>query len=144
MQPDATDWKIINILKEGQKSNSAIAKMLDVSEGTVRQRIKRLKDAEILTIKALINPEVLENQQLAYVMVSLKESKLLDAKAREISQLENVQTVIMLSGQYDLMIEVMVGSNKGLVKFLTETLSEIDAIATTQTYIALKTYNKFV
>lgn len=144
MQPDAMDWRIINILREEHQPNITLAKRLDISEGTVRQRVKRLKENGILKIKALINPEVLENRQLAYVLINLKETKELDNKAKDISSLDNVQHVIMLSGQYDLMVEVLVESNKGLVRFLTETLTQVEGIANTQTFIALKTYNKFV
>ena len=144
MQPDTTDWKIINILREEHQPNITLAKQLAISEGTVRQRLKRLKENGILKIKALINPEVLENRQLAYVLINLKEAKELNEKAEAISALNNVQHVIMLSGQYDLMVEVLVESNKGLVRFLTETLTQIEGIANTQTFIALKTYNKFV
>ena len=60
MQPDETDWKIISILKEGYVPNNTIALELGVSEGTVRARIKKLKEAGILQIRALINPDVLE------------------------------------------------------------------------------------
>ncbi len=144
MQPDTMDWRIINILREGHQPNITLAKQLAISEGTVRQRVKRLKENGILKIKALINPEVLENRQLAYVLINLKEAKELNSKAQDISSLDNVQHVIMLSGRYDLMVEVLVESNKGLVRFLTETLTLVEGIANTQTFIALKTYNKFV
>ena len=45
MQPDETDWKIISILKEGYVPNNTIALELGVSEGTVRARLKKLKEA---------------------------------------------------------------------------------------------------
>lgn len=144
VQPDDTDWKIIDILRRGYVPNSVIAAELGVSEGMVRQRIKRMKEANILTIRALINPEVLEKQQIAMVAVTVKESKYLDAKAREISVLDNVLHVSIISGQYDILIEVMVSSNRGLVRFLTETLSRVDGISTTQSFIMLKSYNKYV
>jgi Lrp/AsnC family transcriptional regulator, regulator for asnA, asnC and gidA len=81
MQPDQTDWKIISILKEGYVPNNTIARKLGVSEGTVRARLKRLKEAGILQIRALINPDVLENQQLVIVAIRVAESKLLETKS---------------------------------------------------------------
>ena len=86
MQPDQTDWKIISILKEGYVPNNTIARKLGISEGTVRARLKRLKEAGILQIRALINPDVLENQQLVIVAIRVAESKLLERKAEELSQ----------------------------------------------------------
>ena len=116
MQPDETDWKIISILKEGYVPNNTIALELGVSEGTVRARLKKLKEAGILQIRALINPDVLENKQLVLVAMRVAESKLLDRKAEELSQLPNVLSVSIASGRYDLIAEVLLDSNRGLVQ----------------------------
>ena len=142
--PDATDWKIIEILREGHVTNNAIAGELGVSEGMVRQRIKRLKDNHILKVRALINPDVLENKQLATIAVNVMESRLLDKKAKEISKLEGVLHVKIVSGQFDLFVEVLLDSNRGLVTFLTEILSRVQGISATQSFITLKSFNKYV
>lgn len=144
MQPDKIDWQIIELLSEQYEANTSIAKKLNVSEGMVRQRIKRLQDAGIVKVRALRNPDVLENQQLAVLTANVAESKLLDKKAKEILALKNVMSVSILSGQYDLLIEVLVDSNKGLIKFLTESLSQVDGISKTETFMILKSYNKWV
>jgi Lrp/AsnC family transcriptional regulator, regulator for asnA, asnC and gidA len=98
----------------------------------------------VLTIRGLVNPEVLTEQQLAFVMVTLKEAKLLDGKATEISELPHVLSVSLITGHYDLMIEVIVQSNKGLVNFLTDELSNIDGIAHSETFLSLKSINKYI
>lgn len=144
MQPDKVDWEIIKLLSEQYETNTAIAAQLGVSEGMVRQRIRRLQDAGIIKIRALRNPEVLENQQLAVITVNIAEARLLDKKAEEILKLANVTSVSILSGQYDIMVEVLVDSNKGLIKFLTEQLSTIDGVSRTETFLLLKSYNKWV
>jgi len=144
MQPDKLDWKIIDILSQRHIPNSTIAKKLRVSEGTVRQRLKRMQSKGLLKIRALRDPNILENQQLAVVAATLMEAKLLDKKAQEISELENVLSVSIVSGQYDLLIEVLVESNRGLVGFLTEKLSKIEGISKTETFVILKSYQKWV
>jgi Lrp/AsnC family transcriptional regulator for asnA, asnC and gidA len=144
MQPDETDWKIIDTLKEGWVPNNTIARKLGVSEGTIRTRLKRLKDAEIMTVRALINPDVLANKQLVHVAMNVAESRLLENKAAEIARLSNVLSVSIASGRYDLIAEVLVDSNKGLVLFLTEELSQIQGITRSESFIMLKNYNKFV
>lgn len=143
-QPDEIDWKIINILKEEHIPNNAVAKELGVSEGMIRQRIRRLKEADILTVRALINPDVLENQNLALITVNLKEHALLEKKAAEIAELSNVLSVSIASGRYDLIVELLVSSNRGLVTFLTKTLPQVKGIASTESFMMLKTYKKFV
>ena len=144
MQPDETDWKIISILKEGYVPNNTIALELGVSEGTVRARLKKLKEAGILQIRALINPDVLENKQLVLVAMRVAESKLLDTKAEELSHLKNVLSVSIASGRYDLIAEVLVDSNRGLVQFLTEELSTVEGILASESFIMLKNYGKYV
>lgn len=144
MQPDATDWKIIEILQKGYTPNNTIAKELDISEGTVRARLKKLKDAGILEIKALINPDALENKQLALIAMRIAESRLLESKAEEVSRLVNVLSVSIASGRYDLIAEVLVDSNRGLVHFLTEELSTVGGVLSSESFLMLKSYKKFV
>ena len=144
MQPDNTDWNIINRLSENYAPNSVVARKMGLSEGAVRQRIKKLQDAGILKIKALRNPEILENQQLALLGVNVVESKLLDQKAQEIAELNGVMSVAIVSGRYDLIVEILVASNKGLIQFLTKTLSTVKGISKTETFVMLKTHKKWL
>ncbi len=144
MQPDEMDWKIIDILREGHQPNNQIARTLEVSEGMVRRRIQRMKEAGILKIRALIDPDVLERQQLAIIGVNVAESRLLESKAKEISELSEVLSVSLLSGRYDMFVEVLLDSNHGMVRFLTEGLSSIDGISKTESFLLLKSVNKVV
>lgn len=144
MQPDATDWKIIEILRKGAVPNNAIASQLGISEGTVRGRLKKLREAGILQVRALINPEVLENKQLALVALRVTESRLLDRKAEEVSKLRDVLSVSITSGRYDLIAEVLVDSNRGLVRFLTEQLSAVEGVLSSESFLMLKSYAKYV
>lgn len=144
MQPDEIDWKIIEILRERFIPNNAIARELGVSEGMIRQRVKRLKEAGILKIKALINPDVLENLQLAMVAINITESALLKKRADQIASLENVLSVSFTSGRYDLFAEVLVSSNHDLVRFLTEELPNVEGVTNTETFMMLRSYGKFV
>ncbi len=141
---DDLDSKIVARLRVENINNSALAEELGLSEGTIRQRIKRLKDSGVLKIRAVINPDSLVRQQLAMVAVNVTESRQLDAKAQEIADLANVLSVSITSGQYDLMVEVLVDSNHGLVEFLTEDLAAINGIARTESFLMLKNYHKFV
>jgi len=144
MQPDEIDWKIIKLLRKSYQNNNAIARLLGISEGTVRQRLKKLKESHIVKIKALINPEVLENQQLATIAVNVAESSLLESKASEIAELPNVLDVSITSGRYDLFVQVLVDSNHGLVRFLTKELAAVKGVSSTESFLMLKSFNKYV
>lgn len=144
MELDQTDWDIINALSREYQSNSTIAAQLGLSEGTVRHRMKKLRTSGAVKVRALRDPNVLAKQQLVMVAVSLAQVRLLDAKAEEISRLDNVLSVVAVSGQYDLVAEVLVDSNRGLVRFLTQDLSTVSGITKTESFVVLKSYNKFV
>ena len=144
MQRDAMDWKIIEILSKGHVPNSQVAEQLKVSEGTIRRRIKALQADGVMQIRGLLNPDILANQQLALVVANVNKPDLLKTKAKEISQLENVTSVSIISGRYDLLIEVLVESNKGLVSFITEKLSRVEGISKTETFLILKSFGKYI
>lgn len=144
MEPDDLDWKIIDILATEAVPNSAIADQTGVSEGTVRARLKKLKDARVLQVRALINPDVLANKQLVLIGLTVAEARLLDAKAQEVSALAGVLSVSVSSGRYDLVVEVLTDSNKGLVTFLTGPLASVEGIRSSESFIMLKSYNKYV
>ncbi len=138
------DMQIVEILRGGYENHSSIAKTLGVSEGTIRNRVQRLRESGVLVVRGQIDPEILSAHQLAIIGVNVAEAKLLDAKAKEIAKLDHVLSVSIVSGRYDLMVELLVESNQGLVRFLTETLSRVKGIAKTESFLLLKSYQKYV
>ena len=49
---DQLDREIISILQnDGRTSNAKIARALDVSEGTIRRRLKKLTDGNIIQVQ---------------------------------------------------------------------------------------------
>lgn len=141
---DARDWAIIELLRAGTISNSAVAKELGVSEGMIRQRIKRLREHGILSLRGLINPDILANRQVVWLGANVAESRLLEKKAEEIARLDNVLSVSISSGRFDLIVELLLDTHRGLVDFLIHELSRVDGIVRTESFVTLKTYSKFV
>lgn len=141
---DARDWAIVELLRAGTISNSAIAKKLDVSEGMIRSRMKRLRERGIISLRGLINPDILANRQIVWLGANVAESRLLDKKAEEIADLENVLSVSIVSGRFDLIIELLLDTHRGLVDFLINELSRVEGITSTESFVTLKTYSKFV
>jgi Lrp/AsnC family transcriptional regulator for asnA, asnC and gidA len=145
VQLDEVDRGIIAALQQdGRAGNSAIAVELGVTEGTVRQRIKKLLDADLLRVTGLVNPEVMPDHQLCVLGVKIDESKQLEARARAVSALPEVRSVAIVTGRYDLLVEVIVSSNHGLIQFLSESLASVPGIESSETFLLLKTYGKWV
>ena len=141
---DDTDQAIVDRLRRENGTNIELARELGVSEGTVRQRLKRLKDSGVLRIAAGIDPDALQDQQVALVAVNVGQASLLESKARQIADLAHVLSVSIVSGRYDLVAEVLVDSNHGLVDFLTGELAGVDHVTATESFLLLKSYGKYV
>ena len=67
MQPDETDWKIIDILSKKHQPNNQIARELGLSEATVRRRIKNLHNAGIIKIYITVHVKTLNNFNFASI-----------------------------------------------------------------------------
>jgi Lrp/AsnC family transcriptional regulator for asnA, asnC and gidA len=142
---DEIDRGIVAALRaDGRTNNSVIAAHLGIAEGTVRQRMRKLTDAGVVRISALVNPEIISEHQLCMVGLKLSESKHLESSAAEISRLPEVRSVAIVTGRYDLMAEVLVDSNHGLIRFLSESLAKVAGIESTETFLLLKTYDKWI
>jgi Lrp/AsnC family transcriptional regulator for asnA, asnC and gidA len=142
---DEIDRAIIQALRDdGRTNNSVIAAQLDVAEGTVRQRVRKLSEAGVLRVSGLVNPEVISEHQLCMVGLKIAESQRLEATAEAVSALPEVRSVAIVTGRYDLIAEVLVASNHGLIRFLSESLAQVQGIQSSETFLLLKTYDKWI
>jgi len=143
-EADAIDRRIIDRLREGNLTNTALSRELGLSEGAVRQRLGRLKSQGVLKVAARIDPDILADQQLAVVALNVQKVAQLERKAEEVAQLQHVLSVSIVSGRYDLIAEVLVDSNTGLVEFLTRELSGVAGLTHSESFLMLKNYGKYV
>jgi Lrp/AsnC family transcriptional regulator, regulator for asnA, asnC and gidA len=143
--PDNTDLEIIEALKEdGRMTNASIAKRLSLTEGAIRARIKNLQSKGVLKITGLVNPNSIVDHQIVIIGINIKESNLLNEKAQEISKLEEVLSVSIAAGRYDIFAEIKVSSNHGLIHFLAESLPQVKGIESTESFMMLHSIHKWV
>ena len=73
MKLDQTDKKIIQLLgADARMSNNQMAKVIGVTEGTVRNRIQKLIENKIIKISVINNINRMENPSVAFVGWMLK------------------------------------------------------------------------
>lgn len=145
MKLDETDLKILDLLKEnGRVQNNEIASRLSISEGTVRNRIKKLIDNNFLSIMGLVNPDKIKNKQIILVGVRISDSKKMEKASQYMAGLKNVVAVYMVTGSFDLFIEVFI-EPQNLLEFLSADLAKIDdQILNTESFIVMKSYKKWI
>ncbi len=141
---DDIDMRIANILgHDGRASNRDIARRLGISEGSVRQRLNRLIQNGTLRVTANLNVEELEDRYLAVVAIKLEGRRLTEC-AMEIDRLPGVQSTMIVTGQYDLILTVLLDSRQGLVDFVTQQLSHVQGVRDSETFVVLKNYSQWV
>jgi Lrp/AsnC family transcriptional regulator for asnA, asnC and gidA len=142
---DETDWEIIVLLaKDGRMTAKTMSKRLGLAEATIRNRMNRLTRSGKVRVSGLINHDSFEDKVVALVALEIKEVANLDRIGQELSSLPSVQNVSIVSGRYDLIVEILVSSNKGIIRFLKEELAGIKGVGKTETFLILKSFNKWV
>jgi Lrp/AsnC family transcriptional regulator for asnA, asnC and gidA len=141
---DEVDMKIIDVLEEnGRAPNNEIAARLQISEGTVRNRIKKLTESEFLKIKGLTNPNKRTDKQLIFILAKLDSTKKWEETASKIAELTDVKSVSMITGRFDLLIKLFIEPHK-LIEFLSHELTSIGTISSTESLVTIKSFNKWV
>jgi len=144
MRVDKLDWNIIQILEgNGRAPLKEIAKRTGVSEGTVRNRIKKLTDHRFLRIRGLTNPNDRTDEALVYMGIRIAANRDSIKISEAVSKLRNVKAVAVITGRFDLLVELYIEPHN-IIKFLSTELARIDSIVSVESFIALHCVNKFV
>jgi Lrp/AsnC family transcriptional regulator for asnA, asnC and gidA len=142
---DRVDKKIIACLVEdGRISNNEIARVLKISEGTVRNRIRRLSESGALKISGMTAPDSLPDKELVLIGIKVAVSRDLTDIAEKISLLPEVQAASIITGRYDIMVEALLKVKSGPIDFLYGSLSKIQGITATETFMIMKSFNKWI
>lgn len=143
MHLDELNRAILYRLQDGRRSFRRIAEELAVTENTVRSRVNRMVESGVLEIRALVEPEAVPGGQLAVVGIKLATMDLVN-KGEEISRLKGVVSVKVVTGRFDLIIEVLLTEGFGLLEFYTQEVSRVQEIDSVETFIVYKSYNSKV
>jgi len=108
------DRGIIQALqRNGRESFRRIAADLGVSEATVRARYGRLCDQSILQVTGVTNPLGLGFD--ASAMVGIRTTGPPEVVADELSHWEEADYVVVTTGRFDLLVEVVCADRRGLL-----------------------------
>lgn len=139
---DEVDNKIIAALRQdGRKSNVELGREIGVSEGTIRKRVARLIQDGIMQVIAVANPQKLGYQIEVMIGIHAEIDKVKEISER-LSVMEEVRTVSISSGVYDLLMVALFRSNDELLDFLMNRLSTIPGIKKTETSYLLRTLKR--
>lgn len=138
---------ILEILRSDARcAHRKIATMLGAKEAEVSAAIEKMEnDGVIVKYTALINRDKLSEEVVeALIEVRVTPQKLrgFDAIAEEIYSFDEVESVYLMSGGYDLTVVIRGRTLKEVARFVSEKLSTMDTVVSTATHFILKKYKE--
>jgi len=139
--------EILEILSENAKAtHTEIAALLGMPEDEVARRIKNLEDSGIIRkYVTLIDWEKLDEDTVFAVLelkVALQRKTGYDAVAERIARFSEVESVRLISGDYDLSAIVKGKSMRDVAYFVAEKIAPLEGIQSTCTHFILKSYKE--
>lgn len=137
---DDTDRAIIRDLQvDGRRPFREIARSLDVAEGTVRSRVKRLQASGVLNIVAFVDPVRLGHYRLSLLLVTV------DPRDREsvvgtLSARPEVSYLSTALGITDLLVEFVAETEEGRWEFVNSVVRALPGVAKTEIISIVKTH----
>ncbi len=134
---DELDRKIIALLQiDGRASNAKIAREVGVSEGTVRRRLRRLIQDDVIKVIAVPNLEKLGYGTTALIGLQTGPGRS-DAVGDAIATMEESHYVAVTTGAYDVFVWAGLESAESLGDFLRTKIGHIDGVQRTETFVNL-------
>ena len=141
------ETQVLDLLREDCRLPlEKLAVMLGVSTEEVAETIDSLERRRVILHYApTINWDLTDRERVeAMIQVSVRPQRDMgfDAVARRIYRFEEVKSVYLMSGGYDLLVLVEAKSLKELALFVSSKLSTLEMVTGTQTSFVLKRYKE--
>jgi Lrp/AsnC family transcriptional regulator for asnA, asnC and gidA len=138
---DDVDKAIIEQLQEdGRLPYTKLGTAVGLSEAAVRQRVQRLVESGVVQIVAVTDPLTLGFRREA--MIGLKIEGDLRGVADIIAAIPEVSYVVVVSGSFDLLMEVVCEDDEHLLALLNDKVRSIPGVRSTETFTYLRLYKQ--
>lgn len=137
--------KLLKLLKENSRlSNKELAVMTDMTESEVENQIDLYrKNGIICGYKVILNYDKLNIERVAAfieVKIETKNNSSFDDVGKIIMKFDEVDSVFLISGEYDMSVHVTGKSFKEVCMFVSSRLATIDCVISTRTNFVLSQY----
>lgn len=141
---DETSRAIIEQLQDdGRRAYASIGKAVGLSEAAVRQRVQKLVEGGVMQIVAVTDPMQIGFARQA--MIGISASGDVEAVAKELSTIDEVDYIVITAGSFDLFVELVVEDDAHLLRLVNGRIRSIPGVTRTESFLYLKlvkqTYN---
>lgn len=138
---------IVRILQQNARiSDTELGEILGISPDEAAAEIKKLENEGVIKGYSVIVDDELYDNSTVYATIELKVAPQRDCGfddiAKTIMMYDEVESVNLMSGAYDLAVEVKGNNLKDVALFVSERLSTIDGVLSTATHFILKKYKE--
>ncbi len=130
---------------DGRTPYKEIAGGLGVSEGTVRNRVNRMKERGVLRILAVADPVVINYRADAMLGVKVAPGVKPSEVAERLAVFPQVVYILWVSGRYDLLVEVVCDADADFLDFVADHVFDQIDIASIEIMTGLEMFkNQFL
>ena len=140
--------RIISLLTENARMGvSEISARLGIPENKVIKIIKDLEESKVIKgYKAIVDDEELYGTSVVRALIEVKVTPVreggFDRVAKRIARFPEVTDLYLVSGGYDLRVEVRGHSLNEIASFVSSKLASLEGIISTTTTFVLKKYKE--
>ena len=135
---DDIDRQIIEAMRQdGRVAFAQIAQQLNVSPGMIRVRYNRMLKLGLIRVVAITNPLRMGYTTMTMIGIRTEGDKMLSV-AQKVAEFDEVIYLIVVSGRYDIIAEVVCRDHADLLRFLTEKLYRVEGVRESETFVHLK------
>ena len=137
-QLDSVERQIISLLQEdGRKTTAEMARLISVAEPTVRRKLTRLLQEEIIKVRAVSDPARLGFSAPAFIGLDVDRARI-EAVAEKLCTYPMVEDVVILTGPYDILIRAAFESTTELYEFVLHELGTVEGIRDTHSFLVMR------
>lgn len=146
MHLNENELEILRIIETNSRINLGdLAKMTALSTEEIETVLKKLEDMRVIVRYAtIINWAKVDDYEGVTAMIDVKVTPKrgvgFDEVAKRIYRFQEVESVYLMSGVYDLSVVVRGRSMNDVARFVSEKLSTLDSVISTTTHFILKKY----
>ena len=136
---DSIDRKLIVLLgQDASLSAEELAKRLSLSAVTIRRRLKKLLENNLVRIVGVVNASSIGYPILAIIALDVASENISDA-IDLLSKKQNVRFISTTTGRYDIIVMVRFQSNDNISDFLLNDMAKIKGLRNSETFVCLQT-----
>lgn len=138
---------LIKLLNQNARfSNEELAAMLGTTPKDIADQIEQLEKNGVIKGYSVILDESLADKDMVMAIIELKVTPQRDCGfdeiAKTIMMYDEVDSISLMSGSYDLSVTVKGKNLQDIALFVAQRLSTIEGVLSTTTHFILKTYKE--